>query len=148
MTRSFLCPKCQRTASFAGIKGSLIVRTTLESVAVFTCETGHTFCMLLADVTSDLGLQSAGPVRFSDIRKTPLKAGNEFRRESAIQNGVPETPLPEPPGWSQLQARAKEETEPKRLGLILDQMNSLLLAWEKTQAPAPGCYEPADEQVI
>ena len=36
-----------------------------------------------------------------------------------------------PPGWTELQERAKQAKDPKELAAIIDEMNRLLTAYEK-----------------
>jgi hypothetical protein len=43
--------------------------------------------------------------------------------------------LEEPPGWRELQERARRERDPEKLAAIIDEMNRLLTMWEKQAGP-------------
>jgi hypothetical protein len=44
----------------------------------------------------------------------------------------------EPEGWRELQEKAQRERNPKKLAMLIDEMNQILTEWEKKGAAEEG----------
>jgi hypothetical protein len=132
MARAFVCPICEdRNVVFSGLKGNLIMRATCEWVAVFVCENSHVFSVFMTDVASALGLPSSKTARSGELEK------NLRRFQSKIVR-LAETELAsvhnEPPQWRELQELAREEKDPQRLQVLVEQMNDVLCQYEQPRS--------------
>ncbi len=82
MAGSFVCPLCGDTnVSFSGTKGLLSLRSTGEWVVPLVCGNSHTFCVLLSDVSSQLGLE--GP-QFRNMRDLIARSERALSRSRQL----------------------------------------------------------------
>lgn len=82
MTQSFVCPLCGDTnVTFSGTKGLLSLRSTAEWVVPLICANSHTFYVLLADASSQLGLE--GP-QFRSLRELIARSERALLRSRQL----------------------------------------------------------------
>jgi hypothetical protein len=140
MVRPLACPFCgDKNVTFSGITVELVVRASSEFSTVYTCQNSHVF-----SIFEDAGRPGT---RKSGVLNSPKPGSVAIPAQTPSELSESQQ-CSEPRGWRELQEIAQNESDPKKLGDIVDRMNSLLDEWEETEGNGDSsAMKPVNELV-